>query len=223
LNTFVNIFKLLNSVGIPVIWDLVRRESRRRILSNETQVIFCYDLSADIEIPEPDIPLTFRPLTKDDDISEILVRHSGVLCSMELKTRIECLLFIRSGIPTCYVGIAENEKPVVINWMIKYDMNEKIQQYFKGGIQPLKPDEVLCEFVFTHQDFRGLRLHTWSTLKMFEEAKGFGAAKAIAYVPIKNETSFYVTEKFGWKPFMKKIVYRRMSKRKITFSPYIEV
>ncbi|HSW38457.1 MAG TPA: hypothetical protein VLL97_03075 [Acidobacteriota bacterium] len=218
----MNIFQILKFAGLTATFILMKSELLRRIYSNETSIVFHYDLSDDINVPEPSIPINLRPLVREDDIFDLLVRHSGIADNMELKTRIECLLFLGAGIPTCFGGFTENGKLVVINCLITPAMNDRLRDYFKDGVNLLAADEVLCEFVFTHRDYRGLRLHQWSTLELFKKAKESGAVKALAYINIKNEKSLCVNSRFGWKPFLVKKVIRRMFRRKITFIPYHE-
>jgi GNAT superfamily N-acetyltransferase len=137
---------------------------------------------------------------------------------IEFKSRLARLLFLRSGIPTCYVGVNSDDKPLVMLWLITPDFNKKIQHYFKGGIQPLRPDEVLCEFVYVHPNYRGYRLHTWCQLSLFSKAQAQGARKAFAYVSIDNATSVHATRRFGWEPCVTKVVERRLFTKKIAFS-----
>jgi hypothetical protein len=219
MNRFLNIIKLLKSAGIPVLGDLIYKELIRRIYSNEVVYVSYFDLTRRIEVPEPSLPLTLRPLVKED-IPELLVKHSRILDTMELKTRLSILLFINSGVKTCYVGVTGQGKPVVMNWLLTSEMNDKIQCQHGDGIRPLKHDEVLCEFLFIDQDYRGLHLNTWSTMKLFLKAKELGASRAIAYSPKINVLSWEVAKKIGWTPYLVKYVNRRIFRRKITFSPY---
>jgi hypothetical protein len=222
MNNFLNILKLLNSVSISVLLDLIFKELRRRVYSNEIVYVSYFDLTKKIEVPEPRLPLTLRSLVKDD-IPELLVKHSRMLDPMELKTRLSILWFIKSGVETCYIGVTEKEKPVLMNWLLTPDMNDKIQRLFGDGIQLLKPNEVLCEFLFVDQEYRGLHLNTWSTMKLFIKAQELGASRAIAYSPKLNNLSWEVAKKIGWTPYLVKQVNRRIFRRKIIFSPYIEM
>jgi hypothetical protein len=220
MNKWNNIVRLLIGTDPRVTAAFIKEEFQRRVFSDEASVVFYTDLNMKIDIPKPSIPLTLRPLTASDDVSDLLVVHSGKLDSMELKTRVECLLFLKSGISTCYGGFTNDGKLVVIVWLISRDMNDRIKLYFDDGIKLLGPDEVLCEFIFTHQEYRGMKLHTWATIQMFKKAREIGAVKALAYVNIKNKKSIYVTRRFGWEPFLVKKVSRRLFRRKIEFYPY---
>jgi hypothetical protein len=221
MKIFSNIFSLLKSVRPSLWWNLIFKELIRRIYSDELTYISYFDLTKKIEVPEPRLPLKLRALVQED-IPELLVKHSKTLEAMELKTRLSILMLIRSGMETCYIGVTDHGKPVVMNWLITSEMNDKVQRYFGGGIQPLKSDEVLCEFLFTDQEYRKMHLTSWSTMALFSKAKELGASRAVAYSPEKNSLSWEVAKKIGWLPYLEKHVSRRMFKRKITFSPYLE-
>ena len=94
----------------------------------------------------------------------------------------------------------------------------KLQEYFKGAIPDLKPDEVLCENIFTHKDFRGMNLMYFLTMKLFEMAKQKGANKAIAYIRENNLSSLKGSTRIGWEPFIIKKVHWRFFKRTINYS-----
>jgi hypothetical protein len=217
----INIFNLLKSVKVSGWLNLIFKEFRRRINSNEITYISYYDLTNEIVVPKINLPLTMRELIKED-IPELLVKYTKIPDVTELKTRLSILLFIRSGIRTCYIGEIDPKKPITMNWLITADMNDKLKLYFKGGILSLKPDEVLCEFLFTDQEYRKNHLSTWSTMKIFQKAKELGARRAIAYSPKMNALSWEVAKRIGWKPYLEKHVQRRMFKRRIVFRPYIE-
>lgn len=123
---------------------LLLDEIRKRIYSEDT----CYGLRRDLNIPfEPPaarIPLTVRPLRKDD-IPFLLADSGKPLNRSALKDHLRRIFLFKSGIHTCYVAATMDDKPCYMQWLVGPEDNEKILRHFKGGFPPLGPDEMLLE------------------------------------------------------------------------------
>lgn len=195
------------------------KELLRRLYSNETFYGFHFDLTKTIAVKIPDIPVSIRKLKRNDIPIFFNFRTQDYTKLKELRIALECLLFIQSGIPTCYIGTTEDEYPCVLCWLLEPVNNADIQSFFQNGLQLLKTHEVLCEYVFTHPRFREHRMMEWITEKLFVIAAEKGYHLAIAFVHEKNTVSFNAALKIGWRPFLVKKVHWFLFNRHITFEP----
>ncbi len=203
-----------------VVFSFVFKELLRRLYSNETHYGMSYDLDESLEQSLVYTPLDVREF-RNSDVCNFFKANVDVLSPIELKARVERLLFLNSGIPTCYTGVLKNGEPVVICWAITADSNENIKSYFKGGLLPLKHNEVLMEFIFTRPAWRGKGFHGYLTKMLLLKAMQAGSKKAYCYVSGKNKTSIKVSESFGWKYCFAKKVRWRFFKKKIKFESYL--
>lgn len=213
------IIKQIISSKLNVFLGLVFSDIIRRLYSDEVHFGFYYDLGDKIELPYMSTPLTVRKLG-ENDIIDLFIDNTDILSAVELKARIERLLFIKSGIPTCYVGVLESGAPVVLNWVITHDSNDMLKSYFKGGLPALKQDEVLFEYIFTPPAWRGKKFHGYLTKALLVESMKMGKKKAFCFVSGKNKLSIKVTDSFGWQCYLIKRVQRRFFRKKVTFEPY---
>ncbi len=205
------------SVRFHIVIFYALKELLRRINADEFFYGLQYDLTKDIHVPEPNIPVTIRELRKDDVPKLLDLKEKGI-ASLEFYDRFKRTLFVKADIPRCYVGITEDGHPCVMCWLIEYSDNDKIQSYFNGNILNLKPDEILLEEIYTHKAYRGLNLMEYITFMLFEKAAENGARRAIAYVKGGNRASIRGSIRIGWQPFMIKKVNWRFFKRQITYS-----
>lgn len=192
------------------------QQLRRRLYSDEIDYGFVFDLLKPFEVPNPRLPVRIREL-RPSDITQLFNFRQGSYDTEGLRESLQCLAFIKSGIPTCYVGVTTEDIPCVMNWLIRPSENQRLHNYFGGGIQPLKPDEALCEFVYTHPDYRGNRMMPWITQSLWEIARDEGFQKVIALVHGSNAVSLKLTPRMGWKPSFKKTVRWRLLNRTIKF------
>ncbi len=198
---------------------LLFKDFIRRLYSDEKFYGFYFDLTKTVNILETDIPISLRALLRND-IPKLFNFGTESYNTVELRKALECLSFIKSGIPSCYVGTTEGDYPCVMCWLLEPNKNREIQSYFRGGIPLLKNNEVLCEYIFTNPRYRGHRLMGWITSKLFEMASKRGFHRAVAFVHEKNAISLKASPKIGWKPFLIKKVSWRIYKRYITFEPF---
>ncbi len=192
----------------------------RRLYSNGTFYGFHFDLTRTINVKKPDITVSLRKFQRNDISRFFNFRTQDYTNLKKLRKALEYLFFIKSGIPTCYVGMTEDEYPCVMCWLLEPDKNEDIQSFFQSGLPLLKTHEVFCEYVMTHPRFRGHQLMKWITEKLFEIAAEKGFHLAIAFVNKQNSLSLKASLKIGWQPFLVKKVRWRFFKRRITFEPF---
>jgi len=216
MKLFSLIFRTLACSKFTSLLDFVFEELSRRIYSDEIQYGFQFDLTKNFDIPEQKNAMTIRKI-REKDLSKLLFGGMHDIDSNELRIRLEYLLFIHAGIPTCYVGVNDDETPRVACCLIISDDNDMVQSYFKGGLPRLKSDEVFCEHIYTNPGYRGQDLMRWITLNLFKKASGLGARRAIAFVHAKNRISLKSSLKIGWEPYIVKKVSRRFFKRRIAY------
>lgn len=217
MKKFFNLIRLALSARFYPTVHYAAKELLRRMYNKEFFYGLQFDLTKDFIVPDPKIPITIKKLNKTD-VPKILDLKEKGINYLELYERIKRLLFVKSDIPRCYVGITDQGVPCVMCWMIQYPDNDKIQSYFSGNILNLQPNEVLLEEIYTHPAFRGLNLMQYITFKLFEKASENGAQRAIAFLKSDNSASLKGSKRIGWQPYMIKKVSWRVFKRQITYS-----
>jgi hypothetical protein len=216
LRRLATLINLLVPIGFSKSFAVFFQEIKRRVYSNETVSLYQYDLTQSFVLPVIPIPLTVRQL-RESDLNTLLSLHESDGNLTDLRNRLERLLLFRVDIPTCYVGVTSGDIPCVMCWLINYTSNDKLQDHFKGGIMPLKSDEVLCENIYTHKAYLGMRLMQYLTLHLFEKAAQNGARKAFAYIKNGNTSSLRASKAIGWKSCGSKINSWRLFRRSIRF------
>jgi len=200
---------------------LLFKDLLRRLYSDETFYGYHFDLMKTAVAELPEISVNLR-LLQQSDIPVFFDFKKENFTAIELRKALECLAFINSGIPSCYVGTTADGLPCVMCWLLEPERNREIQSYFRQGIPTLKTDEVLCEYIFTQPKYRGYRLMGWITSKLFEIASQKGFRRAIAFVHEKNAVSLKTTPTIGWQPFLIKKVHWRIFRRQITFERFAD-
>ena len=195
---------------------LVLKEIRRRLNSNEIHYGFYFDLKHEIPVNPPTFPLKIRPILPED-IPRLFYSSTNHITHEEIRERIQRLFFLKTDVPTCFVASKSDQFPCALCWLITPRENPRIEHYFSGGLPPLKPYEMLLEFVFVHPDYRGKGLMEWISKKLFVQARSKGARRAIAFVRGENKSSLATTRSIGWKPFLRKNVRWKFFKRRITY------
>lgn len=196
---------------------LALTEIRRRISSNEIHYGFYFDLNQTIPVKQPPFPMKVR-LISPDDIPRLFYASTAHLTNDEIKERLQRLIFLAADVPTCFVAAKSDRLPYALCWLIDFRENDRLSHFFKGGLPPLKPDEVYLEFVFVHPDYRGNELMDWISKKLFLQAKSNGANRALAFIRGENKISLASARLIGWQPFLKKNVSWKFFKRRITFA-----
>lgn len=200
---------------LPGLPGFLCNEISRRIYSNESFYGQKFDLTRKFEVPSSSIFLKLRELRESD--AEKLFLHGIARNGWELKKRLECLRFIRSGIPAAYVGAEHGRYPCVICWLCSSKENSALQRYFRGGVPLLEKDEVLLEHIYTHSAYRGKKLMAWITLSLFEKARTQGAGRAVSFVHASNALSLKASKKMGWQVYLRKNVTWRLWRRRVAF------
>lgn len=203
----INIFKII---------FLLFQEIRRRLYSDTIYYVLRRDLTTNADIPEPKIHLTLRKL-RQEDIPKLFNVYTQGLSIKEIWERIRILRMIKSGIKTPYVAVTNDNEPCHIAWLIDSGENEKLQSFFHGAIKPLASDEVLFEYVFTLEAYRGLGIQPWRSLKFTEKSAELGARWALGYMKSTNESSLKNARRNAFEPYMIRTDKWRLFHRKTEF------
>ena len=201
---------------IPVSISIIK-EFMRRLHSDEFQLGLYADIDRNREVIQPRIAVTLRLLEKAD-IPKIFEFRSINYKSADIRYLLQCLQLALAGLASCYVGITADEQPCCLCWLLSPVDNENLKLYFRGGLPVLESNEVICEFVFVHPEYRGKRLMGWITTSLWQLASKKGFTRAIAFINSDNKSSLEISEKIGWKPNASKLIKWRMYKRQITFN-----
>ena len=130
MKDFVELIKILFSVRFSLAISFGWKEIKRRIYSNEAFFGLKYDLTKEINILEPKIPVTIRNL-EAKDIPNILNLTARKINQTEFRNRLERHLFAKTNVPTCYVAVAEHDVPCAMCWLVYHEDNDKTSGIFQ--------------------------------------------------------------------------------------------
>jgi hypothetical protein len=165
------------------------RELAHRIFSNSESYLLRRDLSVPFEAPPPKQPIEIRPIS-DRDIPEIL------------KARPGRLLILRANIPTCYLAVTASGEICYMQWLIGAGAQERFGPFFKGELKPLREDEVLLEFAYTFEQFRGQKIMGAAMAAIAEQGLLSGARWAVTYVLTDNVPALKGCSQAGFSPYL---------------------
>lgn len=198
---------------------LLLREIGRRLYSNEVYYGLHPDLRNYFKPLEENLSLRMRPLSNVDipKLLDLDIKHGGY---QEIRDRVERLLFIKAGISTCYVAVThDSNQPCFMQWLIGPEENRNLGAYFKVGIPLLAEGEMLFEFAFIPEKWRGRKIIPIAMALVAEEGKRRGAQWGITFVRDNNIPSLRGCLRAGFTPYMVRRIKRRLFVRRVTFTP----
>lgn len=172
------------------IFLLLIQELQRRLYSSACYYVIRRDLSLNIEVTPSTLGLSMRRLNPLD-IPLLLDIWKPGLSTEGIRERIRIRRMISSGIQTPYVVITKDGRPCHLAWYIDPSENENLLKHFKNRIIPLREGDVLFEFVFTLEEFRGRGIQVWRSLQFTDKAVGEGARWAFGYIKQTNGASLH--------------------------------
>jgi len=131
--------------------------------------------------------------------------------------RIRLLRLLKSGIRECYVAETEDKIPCHISWWINSTQNQEIKAFYKEGVFPLAPDEVIVEGAFTLEAYQRKGIQRWRRFKFFEKSLEMGARRVINYVRHDNIPSLKSCASAGYVLFMIRRDQWRFFRRSFSF------
>ncbi len=167
----------------------IAEEARQRAYSSANSLILQRDLSQPLKPPTAKLPIKVRPI-RDGDLARIV---------SERPRRYPVLL---ENIPTCYVAESSDGQLCYMQWLIGPNNQKRLAPYFKGQLYELQPDEMLLEFAYTFENFRGQGVMAEAMAKIAERGIAAGARWALTYVKDDNVASLKGCAKAGFRPYM---------------------
>jgi hypothetical protein len=165
------------------------RELMKRIFSNSESYLLRRDLTVPFHACAPKQPIEIRPI-RDSDIPEILAARPGRL------------LLLRANIPTCYVAVTATGQICYTQWLVGQSDLERFRPFFDGELGNLRKDEVLLEFSYTFEQFRGQKIMPAAVAAIAEKGLLSGARYAVTYVQKNNIAALKGCAGAGFSPYL---------------------
>ena len=165
------------------------RELVKRVFSNSESYLLRRDLTVPFQASAAKQPIEVRPIT-DSDIPAILAARPGRL------------LILRANIPTCYVAITASGEICYMQWLVEQSDLERFRPFFDGELGNLRKDEVLLEFAYTFEKFRGQKIMPAAMAAIAEKGLSSGARYAVTYVQKDNIAALKGCAAAGFSPYM---------------------
>jgi hypothetical protein len=165
------------------------RELVKRVFSNSESYLLRRDLTVPFQASAAKQPIEVRPIT-DSDIPAILAARPGRL------------LILRANIPTCYVAITASGEICYMQWLVEQSDLERFRPFFDGELGNLRKDEVLLEFAYTFEQFRGQKIMPAAMAAIAEKGLSSGARYAVTYVQKDNIAALKGCAAAGFSPYM---------------------
>lgn len=196
---------------------LIIKEGRRRLYSDDFSYCLRRDLKIPFETPKAKIPISIRPLNKND-VPILLNIDIKKIAGEAAKVRAQRLLLLKSKIQKCYVAVTDDNSPCYTQWLIGPKENDKLQAVFKGGYPLLAPNEMLVDGVFTLEAYRGNHIMPEAMSKITEKERGFDSRWIVAFVRADNIPSLKAFKRSGFTPYMVRNARWRLFRRHLTFT-----
>jgi hypothetical protein len=165
------------------------QELVKRVFSNSESYLLRRDLTLPFQAQAPKQPIEVRPIS-DGDIPAILAARPGRL------------LILKANIPTCYLGITGSGQISYMQWLIGQTDLERFRPFFDGELRNLRKDEVLLEFAYTFEQFRGQKIMPAAMAAIAEKGLLSGARYAVTYVQKDNIAALKGCAAAGFSPYM---------------------
>jgi hypothetical protein len=165
------------------------RELVKRVFSNSESYLLRRDLTVPFQAQAPKQPIEVRPIS-DSDIPAILSARPGRL------------LILKANIPTCYLGITDRGEISYMQWLIGQGDLDRFRPFFDGELRNLRKDEVLLEFAYTFEQFRGQKIMPAAMAAIAEKGLLTGARYAVTYVQKDNIAALKGCASAGFAPYM---------------------
>ncbi len=164
-------------------------EFAKRTFSNRESYLLRRDLTVPFRAPAAKQPIEIRPI-RDSDIPEILKARPGRLA------------LLRANIPTLYLAVTASGQICYMQWVIGHGDLERFRPFFDGELKNLNIDEVLLEFSYTFERFRGQGIMSAAMAAIAEKGLLSGARYAVTYVQKDNIAALKGCRAAGFSPYM---------------------
>jgi len=164
-------------------------EFAKRIFSNSESYLLRRDLSLPFIPATPKQAIEVRPIL-DSDLPEILTARPGRFA------------ILRARIPTCYLAVTASGEIAYMQWLVAHSDIERFKPFFEGQLGALRSDEVLLEFAYTFEKFRGQKIMGAAMAAIAEKGLLAGARYAITFVQKNNIAALKGCGSAGFTPYM---------------------
>ncbi len=195
------------------------KELTNRIYSTSLSFGLKRDLEAEFESPSARVDLSIRPL-KEVDVPDLLENTAKNPVDPRLIARQKAM--VDAEIPTCYVALANHEKPCYMQWLIGYQHREKVSEFFKGIFPTLKDSEALLEGAYANPDFSGLRIMPAAMAEIAKKAESLNVRWVITFVDVNNIPSLKGCHRSGFEPYILRKSRMFFFRHTVSFHPVPE-
>nr|WP_321224090.1 hypothetical protein [uncultured Psychroserpens sp.] len=126
---------------------------------------------------------------------------------------------VKAQIPDCYVAVTQENITVYRNWLFKQPQNQQILDYFGPIFPKLTENEAIIEGVFTHLDYRGLRIMPKAICLVLKQDQYKHLNRVMAFVKDHNIGSLKGFYRIGFLPYTIRQEKWVLFKREISFIP----
>lgn len=211
-STLYNAFQLIKKGHLMVLLT----ELKKRIYSRSISLGLQRDLNNEFQAPSAKIKIQVRPLRKED-VPELLDTSANP--SINPRIISNQVSMVNANIPTCYVAVTTKNEPCYMQWLIGYDDNHIIEEYFKGVFPPLKKQEALLEGAYSNPAYRGLRIMPKAMALIAEKATEINARWVNTFVDVTNIPSLKGCQRSGFEPYLIREDRWFLFQRTTTFHP----
>ena len=198
-------------------WRTVLRALRKWLYSDSYAYGLRRDLTVSLEVPEPTISVTVRPIQPSHVPAFTEVdrsRHDRE----SIRHRSASARLLGSEIRTCYVALTDEGVPCYMQYLILSGENDKVERFFEGIFPRLREDEALLEAAFTLEEYRGLRLMPFVMNQLAEKARQEGARWLLTFVSTGNVAALKGCKRVGFVPYLLVNQRFRPFRRRIVFT-----
>ncbi|WP_298902043.1 hypothetical protein [uncultured Psychroserpens sp.] len=159
----------------------------------------------DLKYNEASVDLSIR-LFEDSDVNA-------------LNEGLRHVRLVEASIPSCYVAVTNNNVVVNRQWVFKHEQNDQVANYFGQIFPRLKEYELLIEGVFTHPDYRGMRIMPNAIFQTLTQEQYKSIDRIIVFVDRTNIASLKGFKRIGFNPYILRQEKWFLFNRKVAFVP----
>ena len=179
-------------------------ECRNRLYSKKTQLLLRRDLTVPLaQRPQSKMPIQIREL-READIPKAFAPVAARLPAL------------RAGLKTCYLGVTDNGDICYMQWLIDSSQNHLRPRVVGLALQP---DEVLLEWAYTFEQYRGLGVMASAMAQIAERGAMAGARWALTLVDQDNIASLKGCRNAGFRPYQFHEERWRMMRQHLSYTP----
>ncbi len=189
---------------------LIRKGNIKPIVEGITKRLYSKTNFIGLEIT----PSSFNTTISEIDIS---IRPFNASDKNSLNEEFRHARLVEEQIPECYVATTTDNVTIYRQWLFTHDAQSQLLNYFGPIFPNISKNEAIIEGVFTHPDYRGLRIMANAMLKIIQQPHYNNLERIIAFVDAQNTASLKGFERIGFKPYLIRQESWCLFRRKINF------